>query len=179
MISGPTLLKRPGGVRFIRIETAIELKNAVFKELKKADVLLMASAVSDFRPSKVYRGKLKKKKNLVLKLTRNPDILMSIPAGLRKNRIIVGFSLESKNLVENSLKKLRDKSLDMVVANEITGEYSPFGAGKKTVILMDRFEWRRRLEKVEKDVIACAILDRVIELCYTSMKKISFYTVKR
>lgn len=167
LISGPTCLKTPPGIQFFPIETALELYKKVKEKLKKADVLIMASAVSDFRALSFSNKKIKSKKHLTLKLVKNPDILKSITKKMRKNRIIVGFSLETTDLLKNSLRKLRNKRLDLIVANKAGGENSPFGKGKSAVYILNRCGCRKSLTGATKPQIARAILDTVEELCYT------------
>ena len=168
LISGPTGITPPKRVRFRRIETALELRREILRELKKADVLLMPSAVSDFRPASFSRAKIKSRKPFTLRLTKNADILATIPANRRKNKILVGFCLETGNLLKNAARKLKNKKLDLMVANRITKHASPFGAGAKTVYLLNKHGQVKILKKMPKTGIARAILDTIEELCYTS-----------
>jgi len=167
LISGRSSLKPPRGIKCLEIETARQLYEAVHRELKKNDVLIMSSAVSDFRPVHFLRNKIKSRKTLSLKLVKNPDILGSISKKERKNKIIIGFSLETRDLLKNASKKLKIKHLDLIVANKAGRKNLPFGGGAKTVYLLDRFGRRKKLEKITKARIAGAILDTVGELCYT------------
>jgi phosphopantothenoylcysteine decarboxylase/phosphopantothenate--cysteine ligase len=168
LISGPTQIKPPRGVKPLRIETARQLQKMVHRELGKADVLVMTSAVSDFRPASFSHKKIKSKRPLALKLVRNPDILGSISNRRRKRKIIAGFSLETEDLLRNAARKMKDKDLDLIIANKATRRHTPFGRGAKTVYLLDRQGRKRKLEKVSKTRIARAILDTIVELCYTS-----------
>ena len=127
LISGPTGLKPLPGVKSISVERAIDMKRAVLREFRKADCLIMAAAVSDFRLKRVYSQKIKKKKRLFLELTENPDILKSLPP--KSGRVLVGFSLETGNLLRNARKKLIDKNLDLIIANIIDKRNMPFGKG--------------------------------------------------
>ena len=167
LISGRSSLKPPKGIKFLRIETARQLYETVHRELKKNDILVMSSAVSDFRPVVFSRNKIKSRESLTLELVKNPDILGSISKKDRKNKIIIGFSLETRDLLKNASKKLKNKHLDLIVANRADRENLPFGKGAKTVYLLDRLGRRKKLEKVTKARIAGAILDTVGELCYT------------
>ena len=167
LISGPTGIRPPRGIKFVRIESALELYKEVRSELTKSDILVMASAVSDFRPFYFSEKKIKSKRPLTLRLLKNPDILKSISRKMRKKKIIVGFSLETTHLLKNALKKLSQKRLDLIVANKADKRNVPFGTGEKTVYLLDRFGRKKRLKKARKSEIARAILDRVEELCYT------------
>lgn len=171
LISGPTKIKPPGGVRFLNADTARQMHEAVHRELRKSWVLLMASAVSDFKPAYPAKHKIKSRKTITLSLVRNPDILQSISKKERKGKVIVGFSLESSNLIRNSAEKLKKKKLDLIVANAINKSSGPFGKGVKTVYLLDNSGGLKKIEKKTKTAIAGAILDRVIELCYTSVSR--------
>jgi len=167
LITGPVCAEPPKGVRVIKIETARQLKSGVLSELKRHDVLIMAGAVCDFRPKTVLSGKIKRKGVLRIRFLKNPDILASIPEKTRKNKIIVGFALETENLIKNAVKKMTNKRLDFIIANKYTPAASPFGRGKKTVYFIDRSGTRKKLENMTKKRIAGAILDTIDELCYT------------
>jgi len=167
LISGPTDFKPPASVKFIRIETAIQLYKNVHRELKKNDILIMTSAVSDFRPAVVYKKKIKKEKVLTLKLVKNPDILGSISKKERKGKIIIGFALETDNILASARKKLKNKKLDLLIANKLDRQNVPFGKGPKDVYLLDRQGRVKKLKKVTKIFIARAILDTLEQLCYT------------
>ena len=167
LISGPSALKTTEGIKLIRIETAHQLCNKVHAELKKSDILIMSSAVSDFRIPTISKNKIESKNKIALKLVKNPDILKSITKKERKNKIIIGFSLETRNLLANALEKLKTKHLDLIVANKANSRNVPFGKGTKTVYLLDKLGHRKKLEKQPKERIARAILDTIEELCYT------------
>lgn len=167
LVSGPVFLEAPEGVKLTKIETARELKGKVESGLKKADVLIMASAVSDFRPAFFSKAKIKSAKPRTVKLVKNRDILGSLSKQARKNKVIVGFALETESLLKNASKKLKDKKMDLVVANEAGRGNAPFGEGKKTVYILDKAGTVKKLKNMTKSRIAGAILDRVEELCYT------------
>jgi phosphopantothenoylcysteine decarboxylase/phosphopantothenate--cysteine ligase len=125
LITAPTSLRVPDGVRVVRIETAAEMFDAVKKHFEDCDCLIMAAAVADYTPVKKSKTKIKKsKRNFAVKLKKTADILRW--AGKHKNkrraschgqRIIAGFALEDRNLRKNAEKKLKEKNLDMIVAN--------------------------------------------------------------
>lgn len=167
LITGPATIKPFKGIKVLRIETARELERQVRRELKRNDILVMSSAVSDFRPASFSRDKIKSRKTVTLKFVKNPDILGSISGKERKKKTIVGFSLETRDLLRNAAKKLKLKDLDLIVANKADRHNVPFGGGKKSVYLLDKFGRRKKLEKVSKSRIARAILDTIEELCYT------------
>lgn len=167
LISGPTNINAPKGIKFIQKETTTQMQKEVKKELKRHNVLIMASAVADFKPVSVSAKKIKSKQSIILKLKKNPDILKTLPKNLRKNKIIVGFALETENLIKNALKKLKGKKLDFIVANKINKAHEPFGGGKKDVYILNGLGLKKNLKKTTKSKIARAILDTVEELCYT------------
>lgn len=167
LISGPANIRPPEGVRFLRIETARQLYRKVHQELKKNDILVMSSAVSDFRPLFFSRNKIKSRKTLLLKLIKNEDILGSISKREHRGKIIVGFSLETQDLLKNAAKKLKAKNLDLIIANKSDRQNVPFGTGAKTVYLLDRSGRKKKLQKATKIHIAAAILDTIDRLCYT------------
>lgn len=161
LISGPTNLKKPKKVKFISIKTARELQQAVKKEFKKNDCLIMTAAVSDFRPLKIFKGKIKKEKQSPksLKLAKNPDILVEIGKN-KGNKILVGFALEDKNTIANAKKKLRQKNLDFIVANSVA-EKSPFGDVRTSAVIIDKFGKIQRLRNTTKEKIAETIVNKI------------------
>jgi len=167
LISGPTNMTPPAGVKVLYRDTARSLRDTLIAFLAKSDILIMASAVSDFRPACLERKKLKSRKTITLKLIRNPDILMSIPAKMRKNKFLVGFSLETENLLKNAAKKLKKKHLDLIIANKAGRSNIPFGSGRKTVYIVDKCGVRKKLQNLTKARAAGVILDTIEELCYT------------
>jgi phosphopantothenoylcysteine decarboxylase / phosphopantothenate---cysteine ligase len=119
LISTPTQIDKPSGCKVIEVETASQMKQAVMIEAKRSDVVIMAAAVADYRPLKAKGSKIKKKDSyskLKIELKRTDDILGEL--GKKKgNKLLIGFSLETKDLMGNSMKKLKDKNLDLIVAN--------------------------------------------------------------
>lgn len=163
LISGPTALLPPEGARFVSVEAAREMENAVRRNFKACDCLFMAAAVSDFRPDKEARGKIRKKKALTLRLVENPDILKKITRDKDK-RIVAGFALESGNVIKNAQKKLKKKNLDFIVANRLSKEKPPFGAGAADVVIIDRYGEKIRIKNAPKRKIAEGLLDKANSL---------------
>ncbi|MFA5779257.1 MAG: phosphopantothenoylcysteine decarboxylase [Elusimicrobiota bacterium] len=119
LISGPTNLKPPKNVKVINVVSAGQMFTQVKKYFKKCGVFISCAAVGDYRIEKFSENKIKKAGNSInLKLIPNPDILFEI-SKIKGPRILVGFALESENIIENALKKLREKNLDMIVANTV------------------------------------------------------------
>ncbi|MCG2711933.1 MAG: phosphopantothenoylcysteine decarboxylase, partial [Candidatus Omnitrophica bacterium] len=117
LLSGPTHLVSPKGVKTVYFSSALELKKCADRFFDWADCIICTAAVADFRPAKAINSKIKKDKGLQqIKLVRNPDILRGL-GRRKKNKVLVGFALETENLIENGLKKLKSKNLDLIVAN--------------------------------------------------------------
>ena len=124
LVTGPTALETPPGVRRVDVESAFEMRDAVFAELDRATIVVKAAAVADFRPAEASPQKIKKEdlpegEGVTLELVRNPDILAEVCRD-KGDRIVVGFAAESHDLVEAARRKLARKGCDLIVANDIT-----------------------------------------------------------
>jgi len=161
VITAPTSLPEPVGINVIHVGTAEEMRQAVENAAPRADALIMAAAVADYRPIKAAKDKIKKGKGaLTIELERTPDILGSV----KGNFIKVGFAAESSNLVENARKKRKQKKLDFIVANDITARDSGFGTDTNRVTIIDRTGKVYRLPLLPKREVADKVLDRVAVL---------------
>ncbi|MFC1938792.1 bifunctional phosphopantothenoylcysteine decarboxylase/phosphopantothenate--cysteine ligase CoaBC [Chloroflexota bacterium] len=161
LITAPTHLPKPDGIEVIPVRTATEMKRAVTKAVKKADALIMAAAVADYQPRSPATSKIKKESpSLTLELTRPADIL----AEVKGNFLKVGFAAESKDMVANARKKLAQKGLDLIVANDITDPKSGFGADTNKVTIIDKQGEVENLPLMSKREVAERILDRVVGL---------------
>ena len=161
LISGPTRLAPPRGVKFFPVETARQMQEQVLKNFPKAGVVIMAAAVSDYRPAVVAAQKIKKGPPAInLKLVKNPDILEAL-ARQKKDKIVVGFSLETENLYKGTLAKLKKKNLDLIVANQLTKRQDIFGNKKMNVLILDKKGNKKQLWNVEKTKVAKEIILRV------------------
>ncbi|MFH1379675.1 MAG: phosphopantothenoylcysteine decarboxylase [bacterium] len=117
LVSGPVNVKPPDGVRVISVISAREMKRAVDRLFPRMDYVVCAAAVSDYRPAGISKTKLKKSSNPnFLKLMPNPDILKTL-GKRKKNQKLIGFALETNNLIANAKKKLKTKNLDLIIAN--------------------------------------------------------------
>ena len=161
LITAPTSLSRPIGVNGINVSTAQEMYEAVENMASRADVLIMAAAVADYRPASTAKEKIKKgNTGLTLELELTPDILGSVQGDFIK----VGFAAESSNLVENARQKLKQKGLDLIVANDITATDSGFGTDRNRVTIIDREGKIDSLPLLPKREVADKVLDRVVKL---------------
>jgi phosphopantothenoylcysteine decarboxylase/phosphopantothenate--cysteine ligase len=161
LVTAPTSLLEPVGVNLVKVNTAQEMHQAVENVTTQADALVMAAAVADYRPTKAAKGKIKKgEAGLTLDLEPTSDILNSV----KGNFIKVGFAAESTNLVENAKRKLKQKGLDLIVANDITASDSGFGTDTNRVTIIDRKGKVDSLPLIPKREVADKVLDRVAEL---------------
>jgi phosphopantothenoylcysteine decarboxylase/phosphopantothenate--cysteine ligase len=166
LVSGPVSLKKPLGVKTINVTTARQMLQALRKNIEWADCLIMTAAVSDFRPKKVHQNKIKKngfKSNL--ELVKNPDILKCLKAH-KKNKIYIGFALETENLRENAKTKLRDKGLDVIIANKEADKFSCFGKTNNTYYVIDNSFSCKVLKNKSKSYLARLIIDKSKKLWY-------------
>jgi len=149
-------LQPPVGVEFVGVDSAAEMFAAVKKFFPKCDCLIMAAAVSDYTPIKKSKIKIKKsKRDLVIRLKPTVDILRWAGKNKKKRQIVVGFALEDKNLRANAEKKLKDKNLDMIVANSPAA----IDSEKSTVhIKTPNHKWLK-LPHATKTTIAKKIVD--------------------
>jgi len=160
LISGPTNLCPPKGVKLIKINTTLEMYDAVMNNYIDQNIIIKSAAVADYRPETVSTSKIKKTEgNLTLKLVRNPDILKEL-GSLKEDRVLVGFAAESDNVIENAKGKIKRKNLDFIVANDITEEGAGFGIDTNIVSIIDKSDKIEKIEKCSKIQIAHRILDK-------------------
>jgi phosphopantothenoylcysteine decarboxylase/phosphopantothenate--cysteine ligase len=152
-------LNLPVGIDVIYVETAAQMLEAVNKSVKGAEALVMAAAVADFRPRVMAKSKIKKAAlSLNMELERTPDILAEVDG----NFIRVGFAAESENLLANAKKKLADKVLDLIVANDVTATGSGFGTDTNKVTLISRDGTEEDLPLLTKREVADKVWDWVV-----------------
>jgi phosphopantothenoylcysteine decarboxylase/phosphopantothenate--cysteine ligase len=164
LISGPTALETPAGVRRVDVRTAAEMLQAVEQHFSEATMGIFAAAVADYRPVQSLSQKLKKTGGeIVLHLEQNPDILATA-ARKKGNRQVVGFAAETENVAENARKKLKDKNADLIVANDVTAEGAGFDVDTNVVTLFARDGRDLPLPKLTKREVAQRILDEVVRL---------------
>jgi len=162
LISGPTSIEPPWGVRLYKVETAKEMLDKVRKHFDEVDGLIMAAAVSDFYLPRISEGKIKKqgKEKLTLDLVKTPDILREV-GKKRGKKILVGFCAEVENLLKEAKRKLEEKNLDLVVANDLTEEGAGFGVDTNKVTLIDRQGRVTSLPLMSKRKVAERIMDYI------------------
>lgn len=159
LITAPASIPVPAGVEVVSVVSAVEMKKAVAEAVPRADVLIMAAAVADYMPKSAAGGKIKKENAdvLTLELIKTPDILSEV----RGDFLRVGFAAETEDLIDNARQKLEKKQLDIIVANDVTGEGSGFGTDTNRVTLIDKQGNIEELPLMSKREVAEKILDRV------------------
>lgn len=160
LISGPTSLAKPKGVPSIDVVTALQMKKALERNFRRCRCLIMAAAVSDFQVEKCAKSKIKRKKEITLRLKQNPDILRGF--GRKKGkRMLVGFALETENLKKNALSKLRTKNLDLIVATQMKTKSYPFGPTRMDALMIDKKGHLQRKKGATKRQLSRIFLDTV------------------
>lgn len=167
LISGPTDLEPPRNVKLVKVNTTIDMFNAVEKEFNTCHALIKAAAPLDYKPEVVSDEKIKKKETekdeLNIKFVRNPDIVEYF--GKRKgSKIVVGFAAETKNVVEYAKEKLTKKNLDFIVANNIKVSGAGFKSDTNIVTIIDKDGTLKDYPIMSKDSIGKIILDKVKDL---------------
>jgi len=167
LIAGPMSVTPPPGPKLRRVETTEDMADVVQSLMPETDVLIMAAAPADFRPARAETSKIKKGKSApVVALEHTTDILRASIPNRRKQAIIVGFALETDDVLTNAKRKLQDKSLDLIVVNDATEPGAGFGADTNRVTLIDRAGTEEVLPLLSKSEVADAILDRVERLAH-------------
>ncbi|MDE2860419.1 MAG: bifunctional phosphopantothenoylcysteine decarboxylase/phosphopantothenate--cysteine ligase CoaBC [Chloroflexota bacterium] len=163
LVTAPTSLPDPVGVELRRVATVAEMREAVLEACTGADAVIMAAAVSDYRPAEVASQKIKKGESgedgLVLQLVKNDDFFLEVPAGVLR----VGFAAESEDLVANARGKLESKGLALIAANDITQEDSGFNVDTNRVVIIGRDGTEDALPLLTKYQVGHRLLDRVME----------------
>jgi len=163
LVAGPTLVEPPRGVQTMAVTTAAQMSAAVRERSQQMDVIIMAAAVSDFRPAVPVDRKVKKEDaDLSVPLERTEDILLAL--GKEKgDRILVGFAAETENLEANARRKLEQKKLDLIIANQVGIPAAGFGADTNRALIMGRSGAVLELPLLSKRELAARILDQVEE----------------
>ena len=163
LITAPTALADPGGITTKHVVTVAEMRKAVLESCTNANALIMAAAVSDYRPDNVASQKIKKTRDdgtLDLSLVKNPDFFLEVPEGVLR----IGFAAESEHLLENAKEKLKAKNMAFIVANDITGTDSGFNVDTNRVSILDKSGVIEELPLMTKYEVGHEILDRVAKL---------------
>jgi len=165
LITGPTALVPPAGVRTFPVESADDMKDAILVHLPRADAVIMAAAVADYRPIERVTTKLKKKdlgSEMTIRMTENPDLLKAIVASRRPGTVIVGFKAETGDATAEASRMLRDKQLDLVVANDVTDPGSGFGSDDDQVAFVSA-DGVEQLPLLKKTEVARRLVTKLVE----------------
>lgn len=161
LVSGITNIRPPYGVNTVITESASEMYDEVMARKDETDLFVMAAAVADYTPNSFSENKIKKSDDdLVLGLKRTEDILKAVCQSKRKNQKVVGFSMETENLVDNSRKKLISKNADMIVANSISEKNAGFGTDTNKAFILTK-EKEIETELVSKIELAKTIFENI------------------
>lgn len=161
LVSGPVCLPAPRGVETLRVNTAQEMKSAVLERYEKADAVVMAAAVSDFRPESPSTNKIgKSAASAIIKLAPNPDILEELGRN-KGNRVLAGFSMDTGPAREKALSKLKKKNLDFIVSNDLSAPGAGFGSDTNIISIFDKNGSRKDYPEMPKADAAGIILDRI------------------
>ena len=165
LVTGPTALQQPKGIEVVSVATAEEMMKALSSRLAWSTTVIMAAAVADFRPTNPSLQKLKKqgRTGQTLELERTTDILASLSAQ-RTTQLMVGFAAETSDLIAHAKRKLTEKGLDLIVANDVTALGGGFGSDQNAATLIDREGGLTELPLMPKRALADAILNRAQEL---------------
>lgn len=164
LVSGATGLSQPPNVTVVKVESAAEMREEVLKNFSACDIVVKAAAVADYRPEVAEMQKIKKNDDtLILKLTKNPDILREL-GQIKERQLLVGFAAETQNVVNYAKKKLNEKNLDMIVANDVTAPGAGFNVDTNIAKLLFRDGKIVDLPQMPKEKLACCILDYIREL---------------
>lgn len=164
LVSGPSALAAPDGVRMIKIESAADMRTAVLAEYPMVDIVIKAAAVADYRVKDVSDHKIKKNdEELTLVLQKNTDILMELGQLKKPGQTLVGFAAETRNLIEYAQQKIRKKNLDMIIANDVSRPGAGFNTDTNSIKIISRDENIEDVPMMSKERLAGIILDRVME----------------
>jgi len=164
LVSGPTALDCPSSVRRVAVQTAAEMRAAVVQEFATATAMVMAAAVADYRPLATAAQKIKRGTGAIeLRLEPNPDIIKEL-GQIKNGKVLIGFAAETENLTANAVKKLREKNLDMIVANNVAEAGSGFDGDTNIATILDRTGTVQALPLMSKDDLADRIFDHFLAL---------------
>lgn len=165
LVTAPTHLADPFGVEVVRVQTALQMRDAVLARADDADAIVMSAAVADFRPARPEAEKIKKGADAptTIALERNPDILAELGAREGARPVLVGFAAETSDVERHAREKLASKRCDLIVANDVSDPSLGFGTADNRVLFVTA-DGTEELPVMSKPAIARALLDRLREL---------------
>jgi len=163
LISGPSNQKiSTRSINLINVVSSKDMHKQVFKHYAKADIVIMAAAVSDFKPKEFSNKKIKKDNNQSkIELEKTKDILLEL-GSLKKNQFLVGFALENENEIENSLKKLKNKNLDLIILNSLNDKGAGFGTETNKITIINKKQEQTNFDLKDKSEVAEDILKSIM-----------------
>jgi len=164
LISGPTNLKFPRGIKVVSVESSIEMFEQVQKEYPKQDIMIKAAAVADYTFAEYQPNKIKKAiENTSFKLIKTNDILAYLGSKKANNQVVCGFAMETENLIQNAQDKLKNKGCDILIANQLNQEGAGFNVDTNivTIITKDNIT---QLPLLSKDQVAIEVLHKCLEI---------------
>ena len=160
VVCGPVSICAPVGIEKIDVQSAQQMQEAVMSQIGSCDIFIGVAAVADYRPVEVAAQKIKKDNDeMVITLVKTPDILSAV-ARSKPKPFTVGFAAETENLIENSRKKLKAKNVDMIVANDVSGQQSAFGNDSNAVNIIHK-QGEVILERTDKYRLAIQIIEHI------------------
>lgn len=162
LVSGPVSIEPPLFAELVPVVSAEDMYNAVMKHKDEADIIIKSAAVADYTPVTASSEKIKKQDgDMSIELKRTKDILKELGQSRRENQFICGFAMETENLIENAVKKLESKNVDMIVANSLKTEGAGFGTDTNAVTLITK-DGKTELPLMSKIDVAMKILDKTV-----------------
>jgi len=161
LVSGPTHLSPPKGIKMVKVETAEEMREAVINNYRDKGVVIKAAAVSDYKPIEKAQEKEKKKEGpIIVEMAPTPDILAELGKE-KRNITLVGFAAETTDHVANAIEKIKKKNLDLIVLNDVSREDRGFAAETNEVRMIDKEGNEEEIPLMSKEDVADRILDRI------------------
>lgn len=162
LVSGPVSIEPPLFSELVPVVSAEDMYNAVMKYKDEADIIIKSAAVADYTPTAISSEKIKKQDgDMRIELKRTRDILKELGQSRRENQFICGFAMETENLIENAVKKLESKNVDMIVANSLKTEGAGFGTDTNVVTFITK-DGKTELPLMSKIDVAMKILDKTV-----------------
>lgn len=162
LVSGPVSIEPPLFAELVPVVSAEDMYNAVMKYKDEADIIIKSAAVADYTPTAISSEKIKKQDgDMRIELKRTRDILKELGQSRRENQFICGFAMETENLIENAVKKLESKNVDMIVANSLKTEGAGFGTDTNVVTIITK-DGKTELPLMSKIDVAMKILDKTV-----------------
>lgn len=162
LVSGPTNLPKPTGMKVIDVESAQDMFDAIWAQYESANIVIKTAAVADYRPKNMHGQKMKKQPgDAVLELERTTDILATLGAN-KEHQLLIGFAAETNDVEDYGTQKLQKKNADYIVANDVTEEGSGFGTDTNSVILIGH-DYKQKFAQLPKKELALRLLETIAE----------------